>query len=221
MSLPIQVKLLRVLEKMNFRRVGGLQDIQVDVRILAATNRNLSQLVAAGAFREDLYFRLRVVCLQPPPLRERPLDILPLAQHFLAHFNREFDKRVTGFTAAAREALTAHPWPGNIRELRNAVERAVLLGEGDELDVAALDIAPASPGEHDFVARVSRVLREPLAPDGVSMDDLLADCEVRLIRKALAEAAGNRTQAARLLGLGRDRLRYRLKAHGMKELEDD
>jgi two-component system response regulator AtoC len=220
MSLPIQVKLLRVLEKMSFRRVGGLQDIQVDVRILAATNRNLSQLVETGAFRQDLYFRLRVVRLQPPPLRERPLDILPLAQHFLAHFNREFGRQVTGFTAAAQEALTTHPWPGNIRELRNAVERAVLLGEGDELDVAALDVAPPSPGDHDLVTRLSRVLREPLAPAGVSMDDLLADCEVRLIRKALEEAGGNRTQAARLLGLGRDRLRYRLKAHGMEEVGD-
>jgi two-component system, NtrC family, response regulator AtoC len=221
MSLPIQVKLLRVLEKMNFRRVGGLQDIQVDVRILAATNRNLGQLVAAGAFREDLFFRLRVVCLEPPPLRERPLDILPLAHHFLGHFNREFGKQVTGFTPAAEEALATYPWPGNIRELRNAVERAVLLGEGDLLDVAALDVAPVRAGDHDLIARLSRLLREPLAPAGVSMDDVLADCEVRLIRKALAEAGGNRTQAARLLGLGRDRLRYRLKAHGMEVGGDD
>ncbi len=221
MSLPIQVKLLRVLEKMTFRRVGGLQDIQVDVRILAATNRNLRQLVAAGGFREDLFFRLRVICLEPPPLRERPLDILPLAEHFLGHFNREFGKQVNGFTAAAREVLTNHPWPGNIRELRNAVERAVLLGEGDELDVSALDIGPARAGDHDLVARLARVLGEPLPPGGVSMDELLADCEIRLLRKALAEAGGNRTQAARLLGLGRDRLRYRLKAHGMEEVEDE
>jgi DNA-binding NtrC family response regulator len=221
MSLPIQVKLLRVLEKMNFRRVGGLQDIQVDVRILAATNRNLRQQVEKGAFREDLYFRLRVVRLQPPPLRERPLDILPLATHFLAHFNREFGKQVTGFTAAAEAALTTHPWPGNIRELRNAVERAVLLGEGTHLDIEALDVAEFPAGDQDLVAQLSRLLREPLAPAGVSMDRLLADCEVRLLRKALVEAGGNRTQAARLLGLGRDRLRYRLKAHGMEEVGDD
>jgi two-component system, NtrC family, response regulator AtoC len=221
MSLPIQVKLLRVLEKMSFRRVGGLQDIQVDVRILAATNRNLRRLVEAGAFREDLYFRLRVVCIEPPPLRERPLDILPLAEHFLAHFNREFGMQVTGFTAAAQAALASHTWPGNIRELRNAVERAVLLGEGDELDVAVLDMAPGHGGDQDLVTRLSRVLREPLAPAGVSLDDLLADCEGRLIRKALTEAGGNQTQAARLLGLGRDRLRYRLKAQGMEDAEDE
>jgi two-component system, NtrC family, response regulator AtoC len=220
MSLPIQVKLLRVLEKMNFRRVGGVQDIQVDVRILAATNRNLRQLVDAGGFREDLYFRLRVVRLQPPPLRERPLDILPLARHFLGHFNHEFGKRAAGFTVDAERALVAHGWPGNIRELRNAVERAVLLGEGEYLDLDSLDVTPTGGDDQELVTRLARVLREPLAPFGVSLDHLLGDCEIRLLRKSLAEAGGNRTQAARLLGLGRDRFRYRLKAHGLEEAED-
>lgn len=221
MALPIQVKLLRVLEKMNFRRVGGLQDIQVDVRILAATNRNLTRLVEAGAFREDLYFRLRVIRLQPPPLRERPGDILPLARHFLGHFNREFTKQIVGFTDDAEAALAAHSWPGNIRELRNAVERAVLLDDGPLLEPQALDVeAAGTRQEGDLIQRLGRALREPLAPTGVSLDELLSEAEGRLIRKALDEAGGNRSQAARLLGLGRDRLRYRLKAHGLAAEED-
>jgi len=129
MSVPIQVKLLRVLERMTFRRVGGVKDITVDVRILSATNRDLAGKVRDGSFREDLYYRLKVIPLRIPPLRERPEDILLLAEHFLQSFSLQFRKGFAGIADAAARRLTAYAWPGNIRELRNVIERAVLLEE--------------------------------------------------------------------------------------------
>jgi len=212
MALPIQVKLLRVLERKSFRRVGGLEDIAVDVRIIAATNRELAKLVRQGIFREDLYYRLKVVELHLPPLRERGDDIPHLARHFLRIYNEEFDKRFEDFSSEALAALAAHDWPGNIRELRNCVERAVLLGSGDRLEADQLQIETLPAGPRDGLpARLEQILREPLREGGVRLDELVDALETTLIRKALEQTAGNQSEAARLLGLGRDRLRYRLK----------
>ena len=147
MSLTLQVKLLQVLEKQVFRRVGGVRDIRVDVRVISATNRDLAAMVRNGGFREDLYYRLKVVPLRIPPLRERPEDVLPLADHFLRDFALQFGKPAPALSDDACEALLSYAWPGNIRELRNVLERAVLLGEGETLDAAHLKLVedPGTP----------------------------------------------------------------------------
>ncbi len=217
---PVQVKLLRVLEKMSFRRVGGLEDIQVDVRIIAATNRDLTSLVSAGSFREDLYYRLKVVQLEVPPLRRRPEDIPPLAERFLGQYTEEFGRGFTGLAPEALAALQERDWPGNVRQLRNTIERSVLLEEGTRLERKQLHFdAEAGPdaaaGEVEQLARrLTVALRDPWPAAGVDLDDLVGRLERALIRKALTASGGNQSGAARLLGLGRDRLRYRLKTHG-------
>ncbi len=212
LSANLQAKLLRILEEKIFRRVGGTRDIQVAVRIVAATNKDLDAEVESGRFRRDLYYRLKVIPISIPPLRERKEDVEPLARRFLLHFNGEFKKSVGGFSPAAREALVAYPWPGNVRELRNAIERAVLLGDGDVLDVGDLPLeirgghAPAAlPGEE---ARGG--FRLP--PKGVVLEELEKD----LVRQALALANGNRARAARLLGINRAQIRYRIEKFALE-----
>jgi two-component system response regulator AtoC len=218
MPLPIQVKLLRVLEKMTFRRVGGLQDIHVDVRIVAATNRDLAAEVAAGAFREDLFFRLKVVQVTVPPLRQRVEDIADLAAHFLRQYNEEFGKRFGHLTDEAIGALAARSWPGNVRQLRNTIERSVLMEDGDVLEASQLHFdAEGEPGAGsglpaDLLRRVEAALSQPLDGQELSLDGLMGDLERAVVVRALEAARGNQSQAARLLGLNRDRLRYRLKA---------
>ena len=211
MSLPLQVKLLRVLEKQAFRRVGGVKDISVDVRVISATNRDLAAMVEEGAFREDLYYRLNVVPLRIPPLRERPEDVLPLAEHFLAVFNAQFTKQFKGFGESAREALEAYRWPGNVREVRNVVERAVLLADGELLERRhlALDGAPAPTDTHLGAAEA------PWPADGVDLEGMVADLEESLMRRAYREAGGNQSRAARMLGLNRDKFRSRFKKYGL------
>ncbi|MCB1182036.1 sigma-54-dependent Fis family transcriptional regulator [bacterium] len=217
MSLPIQVKFLRVLEKMTFRRVGGVTDITVNVRIVAATNRNLAAQVKAGTFREDLFYRLNVVQLQVPPLRSRPEDILPLAEHFLRVFNDRFGKDFTGLGDDARAAIEDYPWPGNIRELRNVLERTVLLEDGPVLAAAHLQLMADGHGRHDLPVALQDVLLNPLPRAGVDLEGLVRDFEAALVRKAYDAADGNQSRAARLLGLNRDKFRYRLKQYGLKE----
>lgn len=218
MSIPIQVKLLRVLERMTFRRVGGLKDITVDVRILSATNRDLTACVGEGRFREDLYYRLKVISLRIPPLRERPEDILLLAEHFLQTFNLQFRKNFAGISEAGARALTAHPWPGNIRELKNVIERAVLLEEGPHLEPQHLGLtAGESAGEGDLPARLRAALSGQLPVEGIPLEELVGSLETVLIKKAYRAAGGNQTVAARLLQLNRDKLRYRMKAYGITE----
>ena len=211
MGLAVQVKLLRVLEKMSFRRVGGLSDISVDVRVLAATNRDLDSLVASGGFRQDLYFRLEVVKLRIPPLRDRREDIPLLAEHFLGHFAEQFHRRFRGISPAALDLLAAAPWPGNIRELRNVLERAVLLEDGDLLEPEHLRIGRQDAGDDGLLEEIRRALADPLPDDGLPLAELLGRLEERLVRRAMDEAQGNQSRAARLLRLNRDRLRYRLK----------
>lgn len=206
MSLMMQVKLLRVLQEREVVRVGGEQVIAIDVRLIAATNRPLEQLVQTGAFREDLYYRLNVVSLTLPPLRERQEDIPILAQHFLNRFAEQNRKPLKGFTQQAMDRLLRYPWPGNIRELMNAVERAVVLAQSEIIDEADLAISPLGPA----VDR-SKDLRQPVLPES----NRLAEVEKEAIVKTLAETGGNKSQAARMLGITRKTLQNKLKAFGL------
>jgi len=213
MSLPIQVKLLRVLEKMNFRRVGGLADISVDVRIIAATNRDLAKLVKDGQFRDDLFYRLKVVLLRIPPLRERREDIARLARHFLVRFNEAFAKNFEDIDTGADAALESYGWPGNIRELRNVIESAVLLEDGPLLATEHLRLEATESDRPELPTLVHDALANPLPAEGVDLLALIGQIEEALLRKAYTAAGGNQTRAAQLLGLNRDKLRYRLKMY--------
>jgi DNA-binding NtrC family response regulator len=217
MAPTLQVKLLRVLERQTFRRVGGLKDITVDVRIISATNRDLAAMVREGRFREDLYYRLKVVPLRVPSLRERPEDILPLADHFLRMYALQFHKRPTGLAPDAVGALLAYEWPGNIRELRNVIERAVLLGEGEAIDAAQLNLTEAKPAAAPPGEELTALLGGPWPAEGLHLEETLARAEERCVRQALALAGGNQTRAAELLGMNRDKLRYRLKMYKISE----
>jgi two-component system, NtrC family, response regulator AtoC len=195
----LQAKLLRFLEEKSFKRVGGSVDLRVEVRIVAATNRNLEEEVRHGRFREDLYYRLNVVPILLPPLRKRAADIPALVNYYVDAYNTEFRKHIKGVVPAAMERLKAYPWPGNIRELRNAVERAMLLVEGDEL---TLDQFPMGGGAS--VARLTDGVELPAA--GIDIEQL----ERSLVVQALERSSWNQTRAATLLGLNRDQIRYRI-----------
>jgi PAS domain S-box-containing protein len=206
--LTLQAKLLRVLEDQSFRRLGGLKDIYVDVRFIAATNKNLREAVKEGAFRQDLYFRLNVIQIVIPPLRERGEDIPPLASFFIDHYNRKFKRRIEGLTPEAEELLLSHDWPGNVRELRNAIERAMILEESSLITPASLPIAISrSDGGPDTAPAEFQI------PDnGMS----LVDNERQLLARALEKTGGNQTQAARLLSITRDTLRYKMKKYNLR-----
>jgi two-component system response regulator AtoC len=215
MSLTIQVKLLRVLERMTFRRVGGTKDIKVSVRIISATNSDLEGSVQKKTFREDLYYRLKVVPIFIPPLRERKEDIYLLLRHLLNHFNKQFNKSFEEIEDAAYDIILNYPWPGNIRELKNMVERVVLLEDDTVLRAGHI---PASirqglsfERELSGVRRLEMALSRPFPDDGMDFEDLLGSVERELIEKAMREADGNQSAAARLLRLNRDKIRYRLK----------
>ncbi len=202
LSHALQVKLLSFLERRCFRRVGGTVDLEVDVRVVAATNRDLEQAVRQGSFRADLYYRLNVLPVRGPPLRARLDDLQPLLAHFIALFNRELGRSVAGVTRDGVEALRRHRWPGNVRELRNLVERAMLLGEGDILGAEDFLLDGAAP----FAAPYPFELPE----EGIDLEALEAD----LVTQALERTGGNRTRAARLLGLTRHQILYRLQKNG-------
>lgn len=201
MSPTIQAKFLRVLEGHPFERVGGSARINVDVRVVAATNRHLEAAVAEGGFRRDLYFRLRVVEIAVPPLRKRQEDIGLLAEHFLERFAREVGRRIEGFTPAAIEAMRGYHWPGNIRELRNCVERAVVLAPADRIDTS--DLALSTLAAAGDTGKMSPVLSrfEP---------ETLAEVERRHVLATLESTGGNKTKAARLLGIERSTLDRKL-----------
>jgi DNA-binding NtrC family response regulator len=198
----LQAKLLRFLEEKAFRRVGGSADITVDVRVIAATNRDLEEAVARQEFREDLYYRLQVLSVPLPPLRERGDDVDVLAKCLVDEFNREFGKNVEGFSAGAMRLLASHHWPGNVRELRNVLERAILLAEGPTLSADDLRVI-APPEALDDRFRLPR--------GGLAFEDL----EKELVRQALERAGGNQTRAGALLGMSRDQIRYRLQKFGL------
>jgi DNA-binding NtrC family response regulator len=218
MALSIQVKLLRVLERMTFRRVGGTDDIRVSVRIISATNRDLTRAVAEGTVREDLYFRLKVVPLRLPPLRERPEDLPVLAEHFLHEFSRAFGRSFLRVSADAARAMRGYAWPGNIRELRNCMERAVLLHDGEELSAEMLQIPGAAGGETEplgFLREMGEIRERGIPEEGVDFERLVAQMERYLISKAAEKARGNQSLAARYLHVNRDKLRTRMKNHGL------
>ena len=210
----LQAKMLRVLESLTFRRVGGTREISVDVRVVAATNRDLDKAVEEGEFRRDLLYRLRVIEMDLKPLRERREDIPDLARHFLTECSVKFHKPMTGVTKAAMDAMCRYDWPGNVRELRNAIERAVILEESTELTVEYLPDRLAAPASAPADAALSAGSTEGfmLPPGGVSLERV----EESLVRQAIAAANGNQTRAAQLLDISRDALRYKLKKFGIE-----
>ena len=205
-----QAKLLRLLENKTFRRVGGVTELRTDVRVLAATNVNLEERVSEGRFRADLFFRLNVVRIVMPPLREHPEDVPTLCAHFIARFNREMKRQVKGVSANAIQMLQAYRWPGNVRELRNVIERAFILHPGAE------ELRPEHLPSELRGAAAAAVKRADKPVAAVPHEGLvLEDVEKKLIQEALDRSTGNQSRAARLLGISRDTLRYRLKKHGM------
>jgi DNA-binding NtrC family response regulator len=213
MTLGMQAKLLRVLEGQSFRRVGGVKNINVDVRVIVASNRNLEEAVRASKFRQDLYFRLSIIPLMLRPLREHKDDISPLLDHFIQHYNKKFRKSIQGLTKEAEELLMNYEWPGNIRELKNAIERVMILAEGNRVASKYLPIRiseggvmpiPMSNGENSGSVQ--------LPAGGASLYDVERD----LIKQALEYARGNKTTAARLLRITRDTLRYKVKKYNLE-----
>jgi len=202
MTIGLQSKLLRFLEEKTFKRVGGLADIRVDVRVVAATNRNLEEEVKAGKFREDLFYRLQVMPILLPPLRERKPDIPLLIRYYIDRYNAEFRKRVRGVTDDAAALLDNYRWPGNVRELRNAIERAMLLVDREWL--FAEDFASLT--RHAIPAGFR------LPPEGVNLEDV----EKQLLVQALERCQGNQTHAGQLLGINRDQVRYRIEKFGLE-----
>ncbi len=209
MSPPVQAKFLRVLQEREFQRVGGTRVLKADVRIVAATNRDPRAGIAAGTFREDLYYRLSVFEIHLPPLRERPEDILLLAEAFREEIGRSIGRPAAGLSESAREQLLAHSWPGNVRELRNAIERAVILCQGGLIAREHLPLSVARPLAERVALAASPAAEFPV--EGVKLEQV----ERELLEKALAKAAHNKSQAARLLGLSRGQLYSLLRRHGL------
>jgi DNA-binding NtrC family response regulator len=202
----MQVKLLRALQEKTIRRVGGTDEIDVDVRVIAATNRKLEELVQEKAFREDLYYRLNVIPIRLPALRERPEDVPILARHFLEKFGRDADRRVKSISEEAMKRLVRHSWPGNVRELENVIERAVALETTDTVmpDHLPEPLAPAAEGAG-----------QPALGAGFALDDHLNRIEKDLVETALQKAAGDRAHACQLLGVTPRSLRYLIRKHAL------
>src|SRR5271165_4855791 len=227
----LQAKLLRVLEDQMIRRVGGVRDIQVDVRVIAASNRDLEREVREGRFRQDLYYRLAIISIFLPALRERKEDIPPLVSFFLAHYNRKFRKSVQGITEETRRLLMNYDWPGNVRELRNALERAMILEDGNELRPDDLPFSVAS-GRSGALVEQSQMNSPPeihLPPGKRRLPPLfipeggtsLEDVEHALVELALQQSHGNQIKAAKLLSISRDALRYKMKKFGLSHSEEE
>ena len=202
LELGLQAKLLRVLEEGTFRRVGGLKDIPLDVRVIAASNRNLRAESEAGRFRADLFYRLSVIQIDLPPLRERGKDVLLLANFYIAYFNERLRKRVEGLTPEVINIFLAYHWPGNVRELRNVIERVMIL---EESQLITTDWLPRDLDKADLVVSDAGAFRLP--DQGTDLERV----EFSLVRQAMDRSSGNQTRAAELLGISRDQLRYRLK----------
>jgi DNA-binding NtrC family response regulator len=208
MPLTVQAKLLRVLEEQTFRRLGGVRDIQVDVRVMAATNRKLTEAIEEGKFRLDLYYRLNVIQVCLPALRERKEDILPLAEHFVRLYNIKFKRDIQSISHPAAAMLLAHNWPGNVRELRNVVERAMVLEDDDRIQSSSLQIS-AHGGMLDS-------LQAAVGGNEAPFQTSLAEAEKSLLTRALEKSGGNQTRAAVLLGITRDTLRYKMKKFNLR-----
>jgi DNA-binding NtrC family response regulator len=209
MNPNLQGKILRLVEQRNFRRVGGIKDIQVDIRIITATNKDLLKLKEDGQFREDLFYRINVASIRIPPLRERPDDILPLTKYFVQKYNEEFHKNFQKISKGIEEFLGNYDWPGNVRELKNVIERAMILGEGDTLLMEHLPIEIL--GQASKQGGAIEGIRIP--SEGISLEKV----EEALVKQALKMTNGNQTRAAKLLDISRDALRYRMQKFGILE----
>ena len=226
----LQAKLLRVLEDQLIRRVGGIRDMQVDVRVIAASNRDLEKAVRENTFRQDLFYRLTIIAIFIPPLRDRKEDILPLVDYFIDRYNRKFKKSVRGITDETRKLLLSHSWPGNVRELKNSVERAMILEDEPYLRPVYLPFSVSESGGRTVFERTSpvdggqplgngRMLPRLYIPEGGTS---LEEIERAMVDLAMRQANGNQTHAAKLLDISRDALRYKLKKfslHGEEEGE--
>jgi PAS domain S-box-containing protein len=216
MPLLVQAKMLRVLEEQTFRRLGGVRDIHVDLRVVAASNRHLADAVAQGRFRLDLYYRLNVIQVMLPPLRERKEDVFPLAKFFVKHYNDRFKRSIEGITTAAVSVLAGYDWPGNVRELRNTIERAVLLEESDWIQPSSLRLDQETAVASEIPVaeeRKSQVV-------GAKAVGTLEESEKRLLLDALEKTGWNQTRAAMLLGISRDTLRYKVKKYNLPRPAD-
>jgi transcriptional regulator with PAS, ATPase and Fis domain len=209
MPMTVQAKLLRVLEEQTFRRLGGVRDIQVDVRVMAATNRKLTEAIQDGKFRLDLYYRLNVIQVSLPSLRERRDDILPLAEHFVRLYNVKFKRDIQGISHPAGALLLAHQWPGNVRELRNVMERAMVLEDGDRIQSTSLHIRTDGSGVADAV-------QAAVGSSDAPFQTSLEEAERSLLARALEKSGGNQTRAAASLGITRDTLRYKMKKFNLR-----
>jgi two-component system response regulator AtoC len=207
LPVPLQVKLLRALQEGEVRRVGDNVSRSVDVRLVAATARDLESDVAEGKFRADLYYRINVVRIHLPALRERSEDVPELVRHFVDRFNRRLGMHVTGVTPAAMRALVEYPWPGNVRELENVVERAMVLTDGPQLDLEQLSTLTAPVTRNDAAA----------SPLDLSVKRRTEELERALIKEALERTRGNRTRAAKLLDLSHRALLYKIRDYGLGE----
>jgi len=216
LPLALQAKLLRVLEEQKFRRLGGVKDIEVNLRVITATNRNLREAIEQGRFRLDLFYRLNVIQLTVPSLRERPDDILPLATHFLRTFTQRFKRDIRGLSPAAESAMLQHVWPGNVRELRNTIERAVVLEESTWIQPESLGI---TRGYEQPAMAAAAPMGMGGAPRGASpsLEGMsLEEAEKTMLLNALEKTGWNQTQAAKLLDITRDTLRYKMKKYNLK-----
>jgi len=208
-----QAKLLKVIENKAFKRIGGTKDIEVDVRIIAATNKDMSSEVKKGNFREDLYYRLKVIPVTLPPLRERGEDILLLSDFFVTSFNNEFKKNVKGLAKETKNCFMDYPWPGNVRELKNVIERAMIL---ESEDYVLLEHLPLELTSKEVMSQNIRGIDMKIPPGGIDIEEV----EKELIRQALDITRGNQTRAAKLLNLTRDTLRYRMQKFGFLPEKD-
>ncbi|MFY9910305.1 MAG: sigma-54 dependent transcriptional regulator [Candidatus Sulfotelmatobacter sp.] len=226
----LQAKLLRVLEDQVIRRVGGIRDMQVNVRVIAASNRDLEKAVRESEFRQDLYYRLAIIAIFIPPLRDRKEDIMPLVDFFIERYNRTFKKQIRGITDATRRLLMSHNWPGNVRELKNTIERGMILEDEPFLRPLYLPFSVGESGGPTLFERTAaagnggqslpdgRMLPKLYIPEGGTS---LEEVEHVLVELAMRQANGNQTHAAKLLDISRDALRYKLKKFGLIRAEDE
>ena len=225
----LQAKLLRVLEDQVIRRVGGIRDMQVDVRVIAASNRDLEKAVREGHFRQDLYYRLAIIAIFIPPLRDRKEDILPLVDFFIDRYNRRFKKNIRGITEETRYLLMSHNWPGNVRELKNSIERGMILEEESFLRPVYLPFSVGESGGRTLFERTSPADGGQKLPNGRMLPRLyipecgtsLEEVEHSMVELAMVQASGNQTNAAKLLDISRDALRYKLKKFGLGRGDED
>jgi DNA-binding NtrC family response regulator len=224
MSLSTQAKLLRVLQERSFERLGGMETIKVDIRFIVATNKDLEEAISTGRFREDLYYRLNVVSIEIPPLRERKEDIPELVSYFLKKFNRELRKEIVGITSAAMEKITSYGWPGNVRQLENVLKRAMVLCQGEWILEDQLLFEKGWEKREEALGKkpiedLLDILFEELSKGSSTQQnvDMISTLERGLILRALQKTKGNQVQAAQVLGINRSTLRGKMEKYHIKK----